>query len=357
MAEKKGVGHAYNVDFLNVVFAASSIFLFLSVIWMVWDDYDREWKNTQRQFGELEIQVTQASLEQAGRDVDPTKLTALQGSLAEAQKSVEANQAKIDELRDQMTEVDARLARESQDYQFSKATYDQDRYDYEAARVAERVRRGAQGRGGDGAARSHQRAPAPDGEDDRGAQRASAAARPADRRGRQVPGRDHRDSAGAEPAPHAPRRPRAEHAEGLLPRRAAARLHGADAQGPAGHPAQRRRRRELREGGEDGSLPDLPSRHRSRGLREVSAAVPDASQPGRLSRQQLEAPARSGRLHRLPRRHGSVGELQATPGTCRARQVRGAPQRHDLEEASTSGKRSTTGKSRTAGTTRCCRPT
>jgi hypothetical protein len=27
MAEKKGVGHAYNVDFLNVVFAASSLFL------------------------------------------------------------------------------------------------------------------------------------------------------------------------------------------------------------------------------------------------------------------------------------------------------------------------------------------
>jgi len=48
MADKKSVGHAYNVDFLNVVFAASSLFLFLSVIWMVWDDFDREWKNTQR---------------------------------------------------------------------------------------------------------------------------------------------------------------------------------------------------------------------------------------------------------------------------------------------------------------------
>jgi mono/diheme cytochrome c family protein len=136
MAEKKGVGHAYNVDFLNVVFAASSIFLFLSVIWMVWDDYDREWKNTQRQFAELEYQVTQASLDQASRDVDQNKLTELQSSLAAAQKNVEANQAKIDEVRDQITEIDARLARESQDYQFSKATYDQDRYDYEAARVA-----------------------------------------------------------------------------------------------------------------------------------------------------------------------------------------------------------------------------
>src|SRR5204862_458474 len=67
MAEKKGVGHAYNVDFLNVVFAASSLFLFFSVVWMVWDDFDRDWKNTQRQFAQLEYQVTQASLQQAGR--------------------------------------------------------------------------------------------------------------------------------------------------------------------------------------------------------------------------------------------------------------------------------------------------
>ena len=54
MADKKAVGHAYNIDFLNVVFAASSIFLFLSVIWMVWDDYDRDWKNYQRRFAQLE---------------------------------------------------------------------------------------------------------------------------------------------------------------------------------------------------------------------------------------------------------------------------------------------------------------
>src|SRR2546421_9736023 len=67
MAEgKKGVGHAYNVDFLNVVFAASSLFLLLSVVWMVWDDYDREWKNIQRRFTRLEMQVTQAQLKQAG---------------------------------------------------------------------------------------------------------------------------------------------------------------------------------------------------------------------------------------------------------------------------------------------------
>jgi len=81
MAEKKGVGHAYNIDFLNVVFAVSSLFLFIAVIWMVWDDYDREWKNTQRRFAQLEYEVTQANLEKATRGVDQKKLTALQTQL------------------------------------------------------------------------------------------------------------------------------------------------------------------------------------------------------------------------------------------------------------------------------------
>ena len=135
MAEKKGVGHAYNVDFLNVVFAASSLFLFLSVIWMVWDDYDRDWKNTQREFAQLEYQVTQASLEQAARAVDKNKLGQLQQQLAAAEKNVAANQQKIDDLRSELNDFDARLYREAQEYQFAKATYDQDKYDYEAARA------------------------------------------------------------------------------------------------------------------------------------------------------------------------------------------------------------------------------
>src|SRR4249919_3418984 len=118
MAEKKGVGHAYNVDFLNVVFAASSLFLFLSVIWMVWDDYDREWKNTQRRFVELELTVTKANRDQAARSVDRNKITALQTEKATAQKNVASNQQKVNELQGKQADLEARLYRETQDYQF-----------------------------------------------------------------------------------------------------------------------------------------------------------------------------------------------------------------------------------------------
>ena len=60
----------------------TSLFLFLSVIWMVWDDFDRDWKKTQRRFTQLELQVTQAQLQQAGRSVDRTKLTQAEQFLA-----------------------------------------------------------------------------------------------------------------------------------------------------------------------------------------------------------------------------------------------------------------------------------
>src|SRR6516164_5991939 len=136
MAEKKGVGHAYNVDFLNVVFAASSLFLFLSVIWMVWDDYDREWKNTQRRFSQLKYQVTQAQLRQAAGAVDRNKVAQLRGQERDAQKNVVANQKKVDELQDKLKEAQNKEYRATLDMQYMKATYDQDRYDFEAARAS-----------------------------------------------------------------------------------------------------------------------------------------------------------------------------------------------------------------------------
>jgi mono/diheme cytochrome c family protein len=136
MAEKKGIGHAYNVDFLNVVFAASSLFLFLSVIWMVWDDFDREWKKTQRRFVDLEYQVTQAQLEQAAKSVDKNKLTQLQTQEADARKIVDANRQKVSELEAQVKDADTRLYRATLDFNYLKATYDQDRYAFESARAS-----------------------------------------------------------------------------------------------------------------------------------------------------------------------------------------------------------------------------
>lgn len=131
MADKKAVGHAYNIDFLNVVFAASSIVLLITVVWMVWDDFDREWKNYQRRFVRLETEVTQAGLQRAEQAIDANRLQTLETDLAAAIQEQETNQTRIAELDAQVADADVRLYRATQNYQFAKATYDVNRYAYE----------------------------------------------------------------------------------------------------------------------------------------------------------------------------------------------------------------------------------
>ena len=102
MVDKRSVGHAYNIDFLNVVFAVSSLFLFFSTVWMVWDDYDREWKDYQRRFIELETEVTQASLELANSQVDYALIEQLQGELEQAREELADNQEQVDLLEGEL---------------------------------------------------------------------------------------------------------------------------------------------------------------------------------------------------------------------------------------------------------------
>ena len=131
MADKKSVGHAYNIDFLNVVFAASGLFLFFTSIWMVWDDYAREWKSYQRLFVQLETEVTQVNLQQAQAGIDPTQLQTLQQQRSAAEQEITANRQQIDELETELEPLEAELFLASQEHQFTKAEYDAERYEFE----------------------------------------------------------------------------------------------------------------------------------------------------------------------------------------------------------------------------------
>lgn len=131
MANKKSVGHAYNVDFLNVVFAASSLFLFITVIWMVFDDFDREWKGYQRNFVLLEEYVTTLDLQAAEAGVDQGRLDQLSSERAQAEQSLASGQAQVAELQTQLEDVEAEFYITNQAYNFLKAAYDVERYAYE----------------------------------------------------------------------------------------------------------------------------------------------------------------------------------------------------------------------------------
>ena len=59
----------------------------------------------------------------------------LQAQEAAGQKNVQANQQKVDELEAKLKDADNQLFRATTDFQTMKATYDQDRYDFEASRA------------------------------------------------------------------------------------------------------------------------------------------------------------------------------------------------------------------------------
>ena len=134
MADKRAVGHAYNIDFLNVVFAASSLFVLFTTVWMVWDDYDREWKNYQRQFTRLEMEVTRAGLAQAEQDVDQARVAELTAQRGTAEQGLAASAGQADALEAQLAEVERELFVATQGFQFAKAIYDVDRYAFEVRR-------------------------------------------------------------------------------------------------------------------------------------------------------------------------------------------------------------------------------
>ena len=134
MADKRAVGHAYNIDFLNVVFAVSSLFVLFTTVWMIWDDYDREWKNYQRQFTQLEMEVTRAGLAAAQGDVDQARVAELTSQRATAEQGLASSAAQTEELEAQLAEVERELFVATQNFQFTKANYDVDRYTFETRR-------------------------------------------------------------------------------------------------------------------------------------------------------------------------------------------------------------------------------
>ncbi len=134
MADKRAVGHAYNIDFLNVVFAVSSLFVLFTTVWMIWDDYDREWKNYQRDFTALEMEVTRAGLTQAQQDIDQARVAELTAERVVAEQGLASNATQMDELEADLAEIDRELFVARQTYQFTKANYDVDRYAFEVRR-------------------------------------------------------------------------------------------------------------------------------------------------------------------------------------------------------------------------------
>ena len=124
----------YNVLKLNKWFALSSI-LFTAIWILVFaDDYNRPWKKYQIEFRDIEIEKVKKDIQSEDAALqDNTDYLVLLNTLDESKKDLQLEAEKVDNINSQLGELEAQLYKHNQNFQFSKADMDAQRYKYEEA--------------------------------------------------------------------------------------------------------------------------------------------------------------------------------------------------------------------------------
>ena len=111
--------HYRNQKTLNLVFAFSCVAMLLSILWMLVDDYKREYKKVQREFRDVEESASlNAMLDNLP---DATILTAARTSVAEKREAVETKKQELDST---MRELAVKQRKASNKFQDAKALVD-----------------------------------------------------------------------------------------------------------------------------------------------------------------------------------------------------------------------------------------
>jgi cbb3-type cytochrome oxidase cytochrome c subunit len=132
MAKRKGV-YARDIDKLNIIFAAVAIASFLSVVWMIWDDYSREWKRYQRQFQVVEQEVTQQQLANEQASIDQTELAQLTQQRDTAEQTLGGQEEQVGALEAELEGIQTDLELATQEFRFARSVFDTQRWNYEEA--------------------------------------------------------------------------------------------------------------------------------------------------------------------------------------------------------------------------------
>ncbi len=127
------IDHHYNIPRLNRSFLWSSAALTVIFVAMIVADYTRDWKTIQRTFFRLDAKLTrEAALaaRQKALDEEHTKLIA---ELKTARSEVAVHVTKLRKLDAKLKDLDPKIYLADQQYKFSKASFDAERYRYEDA--------------------------------------------------------------------------------------------------------------------------------------------------------------------------------------------------------------------------------
>ncbi len=132
--EKQGfVDFVYNLDKLNMIFALSSVALAISTVWMVWADYDREWKDVQRAAMALEQHKVESDIAAEAAAIDQDHLEGIESRLKEVEASIAGKGDALTVVQDTLEILRGEHYIADQNFKFEKAEYDVVKYEYEEA--------------------------------------------------------------------------------------------------------------------------------------------------------------------------------------------------------------------------------
>jgi mono/diheme cytochrome c family protein len=135
---KRDPDHAYDIIRLNMFFALSSILLFGFFMWIMWQDFSRDWKHYQAEFRRLDLAKTEAAarseLEAVRANPEYTQINAELKAATARQKQ---QQKDYEKALDEQKKMQGVWYRADQQFRFKKAEYESKRYDAEEA-VADR---------------------------------------------------------------------------------------------------------------------------------------------------------------------------------------------------------------------------
>ena len=95
----------WNLKKANLWFALSGLALMGSTLWMLWDDYDRDWRTHQRSYFQLQAVLAEMDWLDTQTSAAQDEFKAAQQTLTEAEASVGARQAQLDDNRGKLDDL------------------------------------------------------------------------------------------------------------------------------------------------------------------------------------------------------------------------------------------------------------
>jgi cbb3-type cytochrome oxidase cytochrome c subunit len=125
----------YNIRNTHKLFFACSLALTGSLVWMVWHDYDREWKRIQRDHNRIEHALLDREIAaEAKRVAEAKEQSNLEQKLADARESRRAGRDELAKAEHALHEADGAFYNADRRYKDRKSEYDSIRYFYNEAK-------------------------------------------------------------------------------------------------------------------------------------------------------------------------------------------------------------------------------